>query len=50
MSIKKDMMLVGSGIMGVLMYQNIKNGNMKKIVSKMKNKEISCIKDLEDMM
>lgn len=50
MSIKKDMMLIGSGVMGVLMYQNIKNGNLKKMISKMKNKEISAIKSLEDMM
>jgi hypothetical protein len=50
MSIKKDMILMTTGAVGVLTYQNIKNGNLKKMISKMKNKEVSVIKDLENMM
>jgi hypothetical protein len=50
MSIKKDMFLMGTGALGVLTYQSIKNGSLKKMVSKMMNKELSVIKDLENMM
>ena len=50
MNLKKSMTLVGMGVLGTLMYQNIKNGNLKRMVSRMKNKEMSVIKDLEDMM
>lgn len=50
MNLKKSMSLISMGVLGTLMYQNIKNGNLKKMVSRMKNKEISMIKDLEDMM
>ena len=49
MSIKKDVCLIGSGVMGAVMYQNIKNGNMKKMISQFKKKGKSAIKDLEDM-
>lgn len=50
MSIKKDVCLVGMGILGTVTYQNIKNGNMKKMFSKMKSAKKSMIKDLENMM
>ena len=33
-----------------LLYQNIKNGNLKKMVAKMKNTEMKAIDKMEDMM
>lgn len=41
-------MLAGAAM--VIMYDQIKNGNMKKFVSKCKNMEVKMIDDLEDMM
>ena len=38
------------GALGVITYQQIKNGNMQKYVNKMKNKEVKMLDDLEDMM
>ena len=49
MKLKSSMALVGMGAAGVLLYQNIKNGNMKKMESKMEKaikKEISYVEEL----
>lgn len=50
MKLKSSMALVGMGAAGVLLYQNIKNGNMKKLVSKMDKTKKKAISDLEEMM
>lgn len=47
---KSSIALVAMGVGGTLLYQNIKNGNLKKMVAKMKNTEIKAIDNLEDMM
>ena len=54
MEMKKSMMLVMMGIGGTLMYQQIMNGNAKKMMRDMKKameSMTSCVcDDLEDMM
>lgn len=50
MRIGSKMALVGLGVGGTILYQNIKNGNMKKIVRKMNSSKKQAIEDLEDMI
>ena len=50
MKMKSSMALIGTGIAGTLLYQQIKNGNMKRMVSKMNKAKIKAIDDLEEMM
>lgn len=50
MKLKSSLALLGMGAMGVVMYQNIKNGNMKKLVSKMDNLKKKAMNDLEEMI
>ena len=50
MKMKSSMALVGAGIAGTLMYQQIKNGNMKKMVKKMNSAKTKMVDDLEEMM
>ena len=52
MKSKTGMALLGMGI-GVgsaALYQNIKNGNMKKMVRKMNSAKTKAVEDLENMM
>jgi len=39
-----------AGVGGTLLYQQIKNGNVKRMISSMKNKEIDAVEKLENMM
>ncbi len=41
---------MGMGIGGAVLYQNFKNGNVKKTVKKMNSAKTKAIDDLEDMM
>ena len=41
---------MGIGVGSAALYQNIKNGNMKKMVSKMDKAKKKAISDLEEMM
>lgn len=50
MKIKSSLMLIGIGVGGTLLYQNIKNGNMKKITKKMNSAKTKMLEDLEEMM
>lgn len=38
------------GALGVITYQQIKNGNMQKFVKNVKNKELKMLDEMEDMM
>ena len=42
--------LIGLGIGGTLLYQNIKNGNVKRWTRQMNRAKTQMIEDLEDMM
>ena len=50
MKIKSSMMLVAMGVGGTLLYQNMRNGNMKRFMNKMKSDAKKTMDDLEDMM
>ncbi len=50
MRIKSSMALVAMGIGGTLIYQNIRNGNMKRMMNKVKIETKKTMEDLEDMM
>lgn len=50
MKMKKSMMMIMAGVGGTLLYQNVKNGNLKKMVSKMDRVKQKAIDDLEDMI
>ena len=50
MEMKKNAMLIAMGIGGTLLYQQMKNGNMKKYFNDMKRTMKKTYDDLEDMM
>ena len=49
-NMKSNIALIATGVGATLLYQNIKNGNLKKMVVKMKNTEMKAIDKMEDMM
>lgn len=54
MKMKNSMMnslcLIGLGVGGTILYQQLKNGNLKKMVREMDQAKIEMIDDLEDML
>lgn len=50
MKTKNSIWLIGLGIGGTLLYQNIKNGNVKRWTREMNRAKTQMIDDLEDMM
>ena len=54
MEMKKSMMLIAMGVGGTLLYQQIKNGNAKRMLNNMEKNMRKMTKkaydDLEDMM
>lgn len=50
METKKSMALIAMGVGGTILYQQIKNGNMKKYLKNMTKKMEKTYDDLEDMM
>ena len=50
MKAKGAICLIGLGIGGTLLYQNVKNGNIKKWTKQMNKAKTQMIEDLEDMM
>ena len=44
------LMGMGIGAMSAALYQNIKNGNMRKWVRKMNSAKTKAVEDLENMM
>ena len=50
MEMKKCVMLIAMGVGGTLMYQQIMNGNVKKMMRDMKRMTMKACDDLEDMM
>lgn len=49
-SIGNMMLGMGIGMGSAMLYTNIKNGNMKKLVRKMNSAKTKAISDLENMM
>lgn len=50
MKMKNSMYLIGLGIGATLLYQQVKNGNLRKIVRKMNSSKTKMLEDLEDML
>ena len=50
MKSKNAIYLIGLGIGSTLLYQNIKNGNVKRWTREMNRAKTQMIDDLEDMM
>ena len=50
MKTKNALYLIGLGIGGTLLYQNVKNGNIKRWTREMNRAKTKMIEDLEDMM
>ena len=50
MKMKSCVALMAAGAGGAMLYQNIRNGNIKKLMKKMVKIDINAMRDLEDMM
>ena len=50
MKMGNKVLYIGMGIGATILYQQIKNGNMKKMMKDMENLKIKTMDDLEDMM
>lgn len=50
MKIKSSLCLIGLGIGGTLLYQEIKSGNFRKMIRQMNRAKTKMIEDIEDMM
>lgn len=50
MKLKTAVLMTAAGVGGAALYQQFKNGNMKKMFSKLKSKKVNMLDDLEDMM
>ncbi len=50
MNLKNKLLLIGMGVGGTLLYQQIKNGNMKRMINDVKRVSKKTMDDLEDMM
>lgn len=44
------MCLIGLGIGGTILYQQVKNGNLRKMVRKMNRAKTRMLENIEDMM
>ena len=50
MKIKRSLCLIGLGIGGTILYQQLKNGNLRRVVRQMNRSKTKMLEDLEDMM
>ena len=50
MKIKNSLYMIGLGIGGTLLYQQLKNGNLRKFVREMNRSKTKMLEDLEDMI
>ena len=50
MNMKNSIYLIGIGVGGTLLYQQIRNGNLRKVVRKMNQSKTRMLEDLEEMM
>ena len=50
MNMKNSLYLIGLGIGGTLLYQQIRNGNLRKIVRQMNRSKTKMLEDLENIM
>lgn len=50
MKMKNSLYLIGLGVGGTLLYQQLKNGNLRRVVRNMNRSKTKMLEDLEDMM
>lgn len=50
MKMKNSLYLIGLGVGGTILYQQIRNGNFRKVVRQMNRSKTKMLEDLEDMM
>ena len=50
MKTKSAICLIGVGVCGTLLYQNIKNGNLRRWTREMNRAKTEMLEELEDMM
>lgn len=50
MKMKNTLYLIGLGVGGTLLYQQLKNGNLRRVVRNMNRSKTKMLEDLEDMM
>ena len=50
MKFKNSLYMIGLGVGGTLLYQQIKNGNLRKMVREMNRSKTKMLEDLEEMM
>ena len=50
MNMKNSLWLIGMGVLGTILYQQIQNGNFRKWVRKMNQTKTKMIEDMENMM
>ncbi len=50
MKMKNFLYMIGLGVAGTILYQEIKNGNLRKVVREMNRSKTKMLEDLEDMM
>ena len=50
MKIRNSLYMIGLGVAGTLLYQEIKNGNLREFVREMNRSKTKMLEDLEDMM
>ena len=47
---KNSLYLIGLGVGGTLLYQQVKSGNFRKMIRSMNKKKTKTIEELEDML
>ena len=47
---KNSLYMIGRGVGATLLYQQIKNGNLRKVVRQMNRSKTKMLEDLEDLM
>lgn len=50
MKMKNSLYLIGLGVGGTLLYQQLKNGNLRRVVRNMNRSKTKMLEDLEDMI
>ena len=50
MKLKNSLYMIALGVSGTLLYQQLKNGNIRRVVREMNRTKTKMLEDLEDMM
>ena len=50
MKMRNSIYMIGLGIGGTLLYQQLKNGNLRKVVRQMNRSKTKMLEDLEDII